>query len=115
MPVGGTGRPTSISNGAAPGTTSGWVKSSGWLEYTLTVGKSGTHRAAFRVASPWSGGRIRVLVDGVHRATVAVPGTGGFERGQTATVPLSLSNGVHRLRVQFVGDAQNLDWFELRP
>jgi hypothetical protein len=56
-----------------------------------------------------------VLVDGVHRATVAVPGTGGFERGQTATVPLSLSNGVHRLRVQFVGDAQNLDWFELRP
>lgn len=92
----------------------GWVKSSEWLEYTLTIGASGTYRASFRVASPWTGRQLRILVDGVHRATVAVPRTGGFSRWQTVTVPVALPKGPHRVRVQFVGDAQNLDWFEFR-
>lgn len=92
----------------------GWVKSSEWLEYTLTIGRSGTYRASFRVASPWTGRQLRVLVDGVHRATVTVPRTGGFGRWQTVTVPVALPKGTHRMQVQFVGDAQNLDWFEFR-
>ncbi|MEN6342097.1 MAG: carbohydrate-binding protein [Methanospirillum sp.] len=92
----------------------GWVKSSEWLEYTLTIGTSGTYRASFRVASPWTGRQLRILVDGVHRATVAVPRTGGFARWQTVTVPVALPKGMHRVRVQFVGDAQNLDWLEFR-
>ncbi len=93
----------------------GWVKSSEWLEYTLTIGRSASYRASFRVASPWAGRQVRVLVDSVHRATVAVPRTGGFDTWQTVTVSVPLPKGTHRLRVQFVGDAQNLDWFEFRP
>jgi hypothetical protein len=92
----------------------GWVKSSEWLEYTLTVQKSGTYRASFRVASPWAGRQVRAYVDGTHRATVTVPRTGGFGRWQTVTVPMALPKGTHRVRIQFVGDAQNLDWFEFR-
>ncbi len=88
----------------------GWIKSSEWLEYTLAVGQAGTYRTSFRVASPWSGRQVWVWVDGVRRTTVSVPGTGGFGRWQTVTVPIALPKGTHRLRIQFVGDAQNLDW-----
>lgn len=40
----------------------GWVKSSEWLEYTLTIGRSGTYRASFRVASPWRDGSYASLL-----------------------------------------------------
>ncbi len=93
----------------------GWVKSSEWLEYTLTVGNAGINRTSFRVASPWSGRQLRVWIDGLQRAVVRVPRTGGFSRWQTVTVPVRLARGTHRLRLQFVGDAQNLDWLDFAP
>gem|GEM_PF-693688 len=88
----------------------GWVKSSEWLEYTLSVERTGTYRTSLRVASPWSGRQVWIWVDGTRKAVVSVPGTGGFGRWQTVTVPVALPKGTHRLRLQFVGDAQNLDW-----
>lgn len=30
------------------------VKSSGWLKYTLTVGRNSTYRASAQVANPWA-------------------------------------------------------------
>ncbi len=88
----------------------GWVKSSEWLEYTLVPGHTGIYRTSFRVASPWSGREIWVWIDGVRKATVSVPQTGGFGQWQVVSVPVAIPKGVHRLRLQFVGDAQNLDW-----
>ena len=88
----------------------GWVKSSEWLEYTLALGHAGIYRASFRGASPWSGREIWVWIDGVRKATVSVPQTGGFRQWQVVSVPVAIPKGVHRLRLQFVGDAQNLDW-----
>ncbi len=92
----------------------GWVKSSEWLEYTLSVRQAGTHHASFRVATPWSGRQVWAWVDGARRAVVDVPRTGSFGAWRTVTVPMTLGAGTHRLRVQFVGDAQNLDWIEFR-
>lgn len=92
----------------------GWVKSSEWLEYTISAKQAGTYRTSFRVASPWSGRQVWVWVDGERKATVSVPKTGGFGRWQTVTVPIALPKGTHRLRVQFIGDAQNLDWLEVQ-
>ncbi|MGD9937403.1 MAG: carbohydrate-binding protein [Methanoregulaceae archaeon] len=92
----------------------GWVKSSEWLEYTISARQAGTYRTSFRVATPWSGRQVWVWVDGARTAVVDVPRTGSFGAWRTVTVPVSLTAGAHRLRVQFVGDAQNLDWFEFR-
>ena len=66
---------------AAEGSPSvGWIRSSEWLTYTATVAQSGTYTLRARVASPYSGRKAYLSVDGAPKATIEVPYTGASPR-----------------------------------
>ncbi len=93
----------------------GWITDGEWTEYTVDVATAGSYTANFRVAS-WANDRHIVLtVDGGAGCTVTVPNTGSSEVYQTVSVPLSLAQGAHVIRLMFQGNAQNIDWFETAP
>ena len=87
-----------------------FVKSSEWLTYTVDVQEAGTYMATFRASSPWADREVWVWVDGVLKAQVRVPDTKSFDTYGNATANVTLPAGSHYIRLQFVGDAQNLDY-----
>ncbi len=96
----------------------GWIAPGEWLAYTVTVSTADTYTAAFRVASPYSGGSFTLQVDGANAATVSVPNTGDWERFQTVTESVTLPAGTHTLRLSFNDDSardyMNIDYVEFR-
>jgi len=90
-----------------------FVKSSEWLTYTVDIQEAGTYLATFRASSPWAEREVWVWVDGVLEAQVKVPDTKSFDTYEDATANVTLPAGSHYIRLQFVKDAQNLDFFTL--
>lgn len=91
-----------------------YVVNNEWTEYTVLVDAPGTYAMDFRVGS-WSNGRqIVVSVDSVNVAMVNVPNVGGYETFETVSTSIPFSSGSHVIRLTFVGDGQNLDWFSVR-
>ncbi len=101
-----------IENGGS-GHVVAFVKSSEWLIYSVNVTEAGTYTATFRVSSPWSDRGIWIWVDGVLKAQVKVPNTGSFDTYQDATATVALPAGNYYIRLEFVKDSQNLDYFTL--
>jgi hypothetical protein len=105
---------------AGGGYNVGWTRAGEWLNYTITIGTSGTYQLQTRVANTASGGAFRVEVDGVDKTgSIAVPNTGGYQAWQTITTSgLSLTAGQHLMRVVFTtasgnGGVGNFNWFRL--
>lgn len=90
-----------------------WITNNEWTEYTVEMAASGTFTANFRVAAWADGKRISVSVDGQAVGTVNVPNTGSYEAFQTVSVPLQMTAGTHVVRLTYLGDGQNIDWFEV--
>lgn len=92
----------------------GYITNGEWVEYTVNVPSAGTYQTAFRTGSWFSGTRqIKVSVAGAEKATVTVPVTGKDYLYQTVTVPVTLAAGTQVIRLTFVGEKQNLDYFEI--
>jgi hypothetical protein len=91
----------------------GWVRNSEWLTYTVTAGTTRTYTGSFRVATPTAGKQIRITVDGSNAGVVTVPATGGINQYSTVTTGIPLTSGVHQIRLTFVGDELNFNYFEL--
>ncbi len=78
----------------------GWVGAGEWLDYTVNVTVAGTYTLTARVASPASGGRFRVLFNGVDETgALQVPATGGWQTWTDVTVTVSLQAGVQTMRI----------------
>ena len=83
----------------------GWTPAGEWLEYSVNVATAGTYRLQARLAAKGTGGKFRVLVDGVNASgDVSVPNTGSWSVYQTVAAPqmLNLSAGDHILRLVMV-------------
>jgi hypothetical protein len=94
------------------------VKAGEWLEYTVDVPVAGTFDLGFRVANIRGGGSFN-LVDtngGTNlTGTVAVPNTGGWQTYQTVNRQVTLSAGIHVLRLNFLSNSSagyvgNFNW-----
>ena len=46
-------------------------------------------------------------------ARSAVPNTGSYSAYQTVSAPLALTAGTHVIRLKYIGDGQNIDWFSV--
>ena len=91
----------------------GWIVNNEWTEYTVEVAATGSYTADFRVGS-WANGRQVVLtVDGATGCTITVPNTGSYDAFQTVSAPLTLTAGSHVIRLTYLGDGQNIDWFSV--
>jgi parallel beta-helix repeat protein len=90
-----------------------WITNNEWTEYTVEVAADGQYTSQFRVGS-WSNGKqIAVTVDGTAAGTVNVPNTGGYDAFETASVSLALTAGTHVIRLTYLGEGQNIDWFQV--
>jgi endonuclease/exonuclease/phosphatase family metal-dependent hydrolase len=102
----------------------GWFEQDEWLNYTINA-SAGTYTFYARIASPCSGGTIRVEINGTSVGTIAVPNTGGWQAWTTATIGgVPVPSGTSVVRV--VGDAAsgscgangrsiaNLNWLKLQ-
>ena len=63
----------------------------------MNVTTAGPYTLTARVASPNSGRTAVLFVDGVEKATIAVPNTGSFAKFASVSVPVTLEAGTHTL------------------
>jgi hypothetical protein len=120
---GGQYRSTNVDIGvttdAGGGYYVGWTRAGEWLQYSVTVGTSGTYSLDLRIANVGTGARLHIEVDGVDRTGgISLPNTGGWQTWQTLTrTGISLSAGPHTIRVVLdAGTAENggvgnYNWF----
>ncbi len=93
----------------------GWIAAGEWLEYDVNVMTSDTYVWKARVATPDSGKSFHIEIDDQNVGTLAVPKTGGWQTWTTTqSEPITLSAGIHRLRVVFDSDRLNLNYVELK-
>jgi hypothetical protein len=100
----------------------GYTRAGEWLEYSVTVAKTGTYNINARVASLKAGGKFHVEVDGVDKTgAIAVPNTGSWENWSVvgkSGVSLTAGDHVVRLKMDSIGvsgGAGNFDWIRFSP
>jgi hypothetical protein len=81
----------------------GYLRKGEWMNYTVQVDESATYTAKVRVATPQSGGKFHLSLDGEEiTATQLVNATGGWTTFETfEIIDISLSQGTHVLTVYF--------------
>ncbi len=93
----------------------GWTDSGEWLEYDITL-SAGTYDLSTRVASNVEGGNYSLLVDGISVGSDTLTTVSGWQSYQTRLIgKITLSAGMHTLRVAIHGGEVNLNWIELTP
>jgi hypothetical protein len=94
----------------------GWFDDAQWMEYTLAA-TPGIYELNLRVASNESiVGDVRVSLDGQILGTLDAQSTGGWNNWVTLSLPniAITSAGEKVLRLEMVGDAVNVNWFEFQ-
>jgi beta-glucosidase len=98
----------------------GWIGDGSWVEYKPQDLTDKTH-IAIRVASPVSGSRIAVHLDGLNGpriATLSVPNTGNWQHWKTISAAVRPAMGAHKIFFKFRGNGKticNVEWFQLQP
>jgi PKD repeat protein len=82
-----------------------------WMRYTVTVQTTGVYTLQARVASPGTGNRFRVELDGSPIATINIPNTTAWQTYQTVSVNTpSITAGSHVLRIYEETGGFNLNY-----
>ncbi|MDY0146108.1 MAG: carbohydrate-binding protein, partial [Kiritimatiellia bacterium] len=97
----------------------GWTPAGEWLEYTVNVASSDTYVLETRVAGVGSGGKFKILVDGVDKTgLLSVPHTGAWNAYQVVRkTGVQLTAGLRTVRVVMEtqgpsGNVGAFDWFQ---
>ncbi len=85
------------------------IRSGEWLEYSVNAPEERDYPLAFRVSSPTGGQFFEMKVDDRSEVTVMVPRTGSYDTYTTISTSVRLTRGLHRIRIVFYGDGQNID------
>jgi len=92
----------------------GWTDAGEWLEFDVQIDTESNYLVTARVAALETGGLVRVLVDGVDRALIAVRATGGWQTWSSQQVDIGLLEaGSHTIRLSIEKGLFNLNWLEL--
>ncbi|MEN6517916.1 MAG: carbohydrate-binding protein [Methanospirillum sp.] len=84
-----------------------------WLEYRVDAPEERDYTLMFRLSSPNGGQYFEMMVDGRSEVAVTAPRTGSYDAYAAISTQVRLTKGVHRIRIRFDGDGQNLDAFGL--
>lgn len=96
-----------------PGFYVGSTRTGEWLKYSVFVANADKYVLRFRTSTPNSRARIKVYVDDILKVTVPLGNTGGWWNwAPFAASPISISAGLHVIRLQFVGSI-NFGSFDL--
>ena len=92
----------------------GWTDAGEWLEFDVQIDTASNYLLTARVAALETGGLVRVLVDGVDRALIAMRATGGWQTWSSQQVDVGqLEAGLHTIRLSIEKGLFNLNWLEL--
>lgn len=93
-----------------------FVGAGDYLVYTIDAPGIGPYTVDYRVASAGGSGGFEVSIDGVVVDQQVIPDTGDWQNWTTITsAQFDLVVGLYTLRIDFLDEAQNLNWFELLP
>ncbi|MBU1097597.1 MAG: hypothetical protein CVV23_11590 [Ignavibacteriae bacterium HGW-Ignavibacteriae-2] len=94
----------------------GWIEDGEWLNYMISVKSSGIYSLIVRAATPNSGSKFRIEIDGQDlTGSVNILSTGGYQNWGTITRPgINLKYGDHVLKIIAEKGGFNLDNLTLR-
>jgi hypothetical protein len=93
-----------------------FVGAGDFLVYSIDAPGIGPYSIDYRVASAGGSAGFEVSIDGVVVDQQEIPDTGDWQNWTTITsAQFDLVVGLYTLRIDFLGDGQNLNWFELLP
>lgn len=106
---------TENTNDLDGGKNVGWIDDKDWMEYDIDVVKSANYDFAFRSASLGAGGTLSLEVDGnLISNPVVLPITGGWQTWLTTVLKnVSLSKGIHKLRLNVINGGFNLNYINV--
>jgi fibronectin type 3 domain-containing protein len=88
----------------------GWTVADEWLKYTVNVASNGSYTITSRVASLVATGAFHIEVDDVDvTGSIAVGSTGGWQNWEDRTSVVSLSAGLHVVKLVIDGPDLNIN------
>jgi len=95
----------------------GWVDDGDWIEFDVTVLRSGVYSAEFRTAKLTDDfqGFVYVNLDGKRLSRFLVPGTNSWQNWTTISCPITLQSGAHQFRLHAQVGGWNLNWIDIKP
>ena len=92
----------------------GWMSTGEWIEYTVSVVRSGNYTLRMRMASAQTGGTIHVAFNGVDVTGIqTVPNTGGWQQYVWLDIPfVQLDSGVQVMRIIVDSAGYNLSYVQ---
>lgn len=91
----------------------GWIDNGDSLVYQINATKAGLYNFAYRVASLNGGGNLQLLVDDVAINTLPVSSTGGWQKWNSIDQTVTLSAGVHTVKIVAVNGGWNLNYIDV--
>ena len=90
----------------------GWIDAGDWLEYNINTPISREYYFYFRIAST-ANTSLEVRENNSPLGTLQIPNSGGWQNWKTLMMPLTLSQGKHKLRVYTDVGKFNLNWITI--
>lgn len=90
----------------------GYIAAGDWLEYKINVSATADYDIRFRVAST-KACSLNLLVDGVNSLSQSFPNSNGWQNWKTYINKISLTSGIHTLRLKAVTDGFNINWIHI--
>ncbi|MBV9791220.1 MAG: carbohydrate-binding protein, partial [Chloroflexi bacterium] len=93
----------------------GYIATGEWLAYDVNVAAAGSYRFVVRAATPYTGKKIRIEIDGVNATgSINVPNTGGWQGwADVSSNPVALTAGPHTLRIVAESYDLNLNYVQV--
>jgi len=89
----------------------GWMQTGEWMNYTVSVPRTGEYKITTRSSALLSGRQLKVLVDGRSVKTLTLPTTVLFSNfRESSHSSVSLTQGVHTIRFYVQEQYFDLDW-----
>lgn len=100
---------------AGGGQDVGYIDLNDWIDYSISAPTTGNYTVKFRLASGTTGAQFQIRsAGGSVLSTVAVPGTGGWQKYVDVTTGISLATGNQTLRLYSTATPRwNINYFDL--
>lgn len=95
----------------------GWIETGDWMAYSnINIPTSGTYTIEYRVASPNSGGRISLDLNGgaTVLGQINVPNTGGWQNWTTVSHTVNINAGTYNFGLFAAAGGWNINWWRIR-
>ncbi|MEM3341241.1 MAG: carbohydrate-binding protein, partial [Thermoplasmata archaeon] len=92
----------------------GWLDDNEWLEYRINVPATGTYTLIYRVASPSGVANAgKLIIDGsdLSGSQFDCPNTGGWQTWTSVSKTVTLTGGIHIVRLYIIDNGWNINWF----